>query len=624
MLSRKIQTFYVALALGLLPPALLLSASCGGDDKTDISQPPSSSGGGSTSTSSSSSSSTSGGEGVCLLNNCKSDEHCKGCSEGRTTCKLDENRCVACDPTKPEGQQGCKDGEKCSSWGVCVPKDLSCETDKDGNPTVKCAANADCMACDPMHQVCDTKTGKCQACTDTNTSHCLQSDICLNGKCSPKCPKSCNIDNDCKNCGAPGNKANGCFQHKCSQCSDTWKCELGMECVNGVCVPPCGIPGPVAGTCTNKEDCMYCGDPKAPVKWDCKKPLNANKPEDHGNCMPPAEGCSDLGNKVVVLPPPYSNYTQLCSVDNDCKNIGLQYNVGKAIRDLVGADELNLGFAKVKIHDANVLYPMPYCAVVFEVKDKKCGVCVPCKEDGDCQPIPVDPLFSDLFKGEPLAQIAAAVLIDLLYGDEEAHNLNFWCQPVVAGYGVCIPCGNPLQKCGKSGGGGSGKCPPNAHNVCEKGDKLDPSCGECAKAVCEQDSYCCDTEWDQTCVAEVDKFCSSPCGGGGGGCHSPCQQGDAMKPGCSACVEAVCKADGYCCSGKWDDICVGEAKAEPKCASECAGGCAHSPCSEGAKLPSNCKPGCTDKVCGDDPFCCDTEWDKYCVDGAKKAGTCGC
>jgi len=562
------------------------------------------------------------GNGICLLNNCQEDAHCEGCADGRTTCLVAENRCVACDPTKPKGQQGCKDGEECSPFGLCVPEGITCPTDNDGNPTVVCTKNKDCQACSPMHQVCDTNTGKCQACTDTNTQHCLASDICLDGKCSPKCPQSCDSDNDCSKCGGPGNEAHACFNHKCAECSDTWPCAAGMECTQGVCTPPCGLPGPVAGTCTAEEDCKFCGDPNE--TWKCKTPVND---PTHGNCVPPANGCSDLGSNVVVLPPPYDQYTQSCSNDEDClqAKAGIQYNVGLALRDLIGSEEIDLGFYKIKIQDANVEYKMPICASV-EIADKKCGICVPCKEDADCDPINVDNLLLDLFKGDPLATIAGAVLVDLLWGKNKDHNLNFWCQPVAAGYGACLPCGNPLAPCGKNSGGGSGgSCD---HDVCTEGTALKADCGDCAAKVCAQDSFCCDGQngkWDKLCKDQADQLCGNICSGGNACAHDPCTIGDALLESCNACVKSVCTADPFCCNqqnGSWDNLCKTAAEdtnTHPDCANAC-GGCIHDVCTTGPKLKADCSP-CATEICKGDSFCCDTEWDKLCVDAAKANAT---
>jgi hypothetical protein len=555
--------------------------------------------------------------GTCLPNSCVSDAQCK-CNDGRTKCIVAENRCVQCDPNT---NTGCKDGEKCSSFGLCVPKDLTCPTDKDGTPTITCAANADCKACDPLHQVCDPADKKCKACTNTNTQHCLATDMCLNGKCSPKCPKECSTDNDCGQCGIAPNEAHACHNHKCSQCSKTFGCNKakGEECVNGVCVPPCGVPGPVAGTCTAKEDCQYCGnpDPKAMPKWDCKFPVNDDK---HGICVPPANGCSDLGKNVLVLPAPFDKGTQTCSKDEDCAQAkaGVQLNVGKALRDLIGTDEIDVKIKKIKIQDAFVTYPMPICAKINITETATCGLCVPCKQDADCKPIPVNPLIVELFKGDALATLAGVLLVQTLWGKgEKEPGLNFYCQQIVGGYGACLPCSNPTQACGKSSSGeGSGMCD---HKVTEEGGPLKTTCSDCAKAVCTNDAYCCTTKWDKLCVDEVKQYCV--------GCaHNPCTQGEKLDIGCSPCVAAVCKDDPYCCNTKWDEQCTKEGKDTVKykdCASACGAACAHSECKVGGKLDKACS-SCATAVCGKDPFCCNTEWDTKCVDGAKATQGCGC
>ncbi|MEM9693567.1 MAG: hypothetical protein AAGA56_13545, partial [Myxococcota bacterium] len=218
-------------------------------------------------------------EGICLLNNCSAPEHCVGCLDGRDICLVEESRCVACNPTTGEG---CAEGEECSSFGICVPIGLTCPTDNQGNPQITCTANADCKACSPQHQVCDTETGKCQACIATNTQHCLASDICadldMDGRvesCSAKCPAACDEDNDCSQCINGGVSSTACFDGFCAQCSDTFPCPADQECQNGTCVAVCGIPGGVAGNCTEDEDCQFCGDPNdASDVWFCRTPTN--------------------------------------------------------------------------------------------------------------------------------------------------------------------------------------------------------------------------------------------------------------------------------------------------------------------------------------------------------------
>ncbi len=64
-----------------------------------------------------------------------------------------------------------------------------------------------------------------------------------------------------------------------------------------------------------------------------------------------------------------------------------------------------------------------------------------------------------------------------------------------------------------------------AHDLCERGDKLDASCNSCVAAVCAKDDYCCnggylsyysfDKVWDARCIAEVNQYC------GAGLCSTP-------------------------------------------------------------------------------------------------------
>jgi len=623
----KLRTLLVATATLLAGPIMLTSACGGGDDN-----PGTTTGTGGTGTGTGTGTGGGGGaeQGICLLNNCSEDAHCVGCPDGRDTCLVAENRCVACNPADGTG---CPDGEECSSFGICVPAGLTCPTDNDGNPTVTCTANSDCLACSPMHQVCDTDTGKCQACTETNTQHCLSSDICIDTDndgnaetCSPKCPQTCDADNDCSVCGGPGNEAHACFNHKCAECSDTYPCAAGFECTNGVCVPPCGLPGEVTGLCDVDEDCNFCGETQG--SWTCKVPVNGTS--SHGVCAPPANGCSDLGTNVAVLPPPFDQYTQSCSNDGDCTQAmaGIQYNVGKQIRDLIGSNQIDLGFTQIAIQDANVFYAMPICAKVQITEDIDCGICVPCKEDSDCMPIDVDNLIVDLFAGDPLATIAGALLVDLLWGDNDDHDLNFFCQQVVAGYGACLPCGNPLAPCGQNSGGGSGNGTCD-HQVCEEGGPLDPMCSQCAADVCAADSYCCGDNggtWDSLCVSEADDECNNICTGGSGCAHDPCTAGDKLTANCSQCVTDICNDDPYCCQNSWDSLCVAKGNdttTYPSCANACGGGCSHSPCDQGGALTDGCD-ACTSAVCAADAYCCDTEWDSICVNEAGMEAACSC
>ncbi|MEJ7731970.1 MAG: hypothetical protein WKG00_22515 [Polyangiaceae bacterium] len=85
---------------------------------------------------------------------------------------------------------------------------------------------------------------------------------------------------------------------------------------------------------------------------------------------------------------------------------------------------------------------------------------------------------------------------------------------------------------GAAGTGGSGGAPPAPawsaacvdlavtlcntgcncqHSVCAQGGDLSPGCNPCAAAVCEADSYCCDSNWDGACVNEAISICGIDC-----------------------------------------------------------------------------------------------------------------
>lgn len=510
--------------------------------------------------------------GLCLLNSCNAcppsdpscdpNDFCSGCSHGRGTCLIEgqDGRCVACNPSTG---QGCPSGQECSAFGTCVEQGATCATDATGTPTISCQANKDCAACDPAHQICNPATNKCVQCTATNTSMCPnQTDACIDDKCALMCPDSCTVDNDCTRCETQGGqKAKACYNHHCAECSDTYACPVGLECKQGKCVKPCGLPGSTAGACTDDAHCTGCGAETNP--WKCKFPLNGGV---YGTCSPPATGCSDLGPGVAVLPPPYDKVTNLCSNNQDCSGVGIQYNVGEAIRDLIGGPELDIGIKKIKIQDANINYGMPACASVKLTENISCGVCVPCKQHSDCKKIQLDPLIADLFKGDALATVAGAFLIDLLYGSNKDHSLHFQCLPVAGGYGICIPCANPTKACTGTTSGGSGKCD---HSECTAGGALDTSCNSCTAAVCAADAFCCTTAWDSLCVTKAQQLCPSCSGGSGPSCgHSACATGGALSPLCGACEKAVCDDDPFCCDnvgGSWDSLCVDAAKQTSSC-----------------------------------------------------------
>lgn len=427
-----------------------------------------------------------GGGTICLLSNCDLDRDCADCSGGRHVCAQKEHRCVACGPLA--NGAACAAGQYCTPYGACAPNGLTCPTDPSGVPTKDCATAADCAACDPKHQACDAGGHKCVGCTASDLTNCQSTDACVNDVCVPKCPATCAGDADCSLCGAPGKEAHACNAHKCAQCSPTVPCPNGGTCdEHGACKPPCGVL--LEGrkdACTSDASCAGCEQTEK-----CDLPVNGGA----GTCRVAATGCSDLlGKGILVLPDPYSRFTNLCSTDADCANVQADFDVGGAIRSVTGLSS---------VKDANVPYPMHACASVTIVGGKSCGVCVPCKVDSDCQDIDVTSVVGQAFG--PVGEVATSILLDRAFGPND-HKLHMYCDQLAGNYGVCVPCGNILASCAQGGAlPQTGACD---HDECAEGGALGPQCDACSGEVCGHDSYCCTDAWDQVCIREVDEYCS--------------------------------------------------------------------------------------------------------------------
>jgi hypothetical protein len=105
-----------------------------------------------------------------------------------------------------------------------------------------------------------------------------------------------------------------------------------------------------------------------------------------------------------------------------------------------------------------------------------------------------------------------------------------------------------------------------AHAICATGEALQATCDLCATQLCAQDSYCCSTSWDATCVGEVASICGQSCtptppvgDAGASTCvHPVCATGAALDSTCDPCATTLCGQDPYCCGVTWDATCVGE------------------------------------------------------------------
>lgn len=137
------------------------------------------------------------------------------------------------------------------------------------------------------------------------------------------------------------------------------------------------------------------------------------------------------------------------------------------------------------------------------------------------------------------------------------------CVDAVAAFG-CGDCGGGPPPGGDEGGG----MPPTG-DCCDAHGGLGCVDVGVANCVCNEDPFCCQTAWNDACVAEVDELGCGSCGGamppgddGGGGGGSPCCMPTGV-PGCGDPMIEACICgefeDPFCCLVEWDEVCAAEA-----------------------------------------------------------------
>ncbi|GAB4509594.1 MAG: hypothetical protein Tsb0020_26210 [Haliangiales bacterium] len=155
---------------------------------------------------------------------------------------------------------------------------------------------------------------------------------------------------------------------------------------------------------------------------------------------------------------------------------------------------------------------------------------------------------------------------------------------------------------------GNAQC---AHDLCESGEALDPTCDTCAADVCAVDGFCCDPAggaWDATCVGLAEDLCGLDCSGGptcGDGVCEPGEDCETCPEDCGECPPPPVCGDGVCEPGEDCETC-------PEDCGECGGECVHDLCDEGEPLDPACDQ-CAADVCAADGFCCEVAWDGICV-----------
>lgn len=152
----------------------------------------------------------------------------------------------------------------------------------------------------------------------------------------------------------------------------------------------------------------------------------------------------------------------------------------------------------------------------------------------------------------------------------------------------------------------------------------DPGCLEedITACVCASDPYCCMVAWDQVCVERIGEL-------GCGDCTGPMDVLDCCTvldtPGCAnAEIQAcVCAQDSFCCETQWDELCASEVETFG------CGACFDDlqpvdDCCLPSMLPGCDDPGIAECVCGIDVYCCETIWDGLCVGQVDELGCGAC
>lgn len=161
----------------------------------------------------------------------------------------------------------------------------------------------------------------------------------------------------------------------------------------------------------------------------------------------------------------------------------------------------------------------------------------------------------------------------------------------------------------------------SSSNTCCEGQSFGTTgCSDASieACVCASDSYCCTTSWDGICASEVESLGCGQCPGERP--KSFCES--SRGPGSSEpTVEAgVCAADPFCCTTRWDALCVNQVS------SLGLGTCEDSCCEPQTFGTTGCGDAAIEAcVCASDPYCCATSWDSICANEVDSLGcsTCG-
>ena len=515
-----------------------------------------------------------------------------GCDDGNA-CTLDE-----CEPSS-----GCVysnlDGEYCDDSNDCTEVDICAGGE--------CIGDFPIPGCCPPGEVCEPVCfdGVCEDGEDCNN---CEYDC---GPCPPGCGNgTCEADESCLSCASDCGECEGdcCAPGVTAGCEDTevstCVCDLDPFCCNGIwdascvaiadgacdgCIPETGCGNL---TCEDNESCLTCAtDCGACTCGDGECTLGAG--EDCDNCeadcgvcptfcgdgaCDPDEGCESCSDDCGFCPP-------VCG-DTFCTLVPL----GDFDPETCFDCPEDCGECP------------PYCG------DGSCDLdegCLTCEADcgecgGDCctpngTPGCVDPIITACVCG------AAEYCCNVAW-DDSCANLGI---AECGGDAICEFCGDGL-----------------CDETSEDCQSCQIDCGVCG-AICGDGV--CDTATTELSDPETCSECPQDCG--------ECSTADCCEvqpadgpPGCGDPVvqNCVCNEQGlsFCCSGVWNDVCVGVALSS--CAAPCDAVCGDGVCAGDDENCTTCEADCGECVgfCGDDE--CNGPEGEDCASCQADCGDCAC
>ncbi len=407
------------------------------------------------------------GPASCSTGCCDEDGECRsGLLDA--TCGTAGNACLSC-----SGVEVCQ-------GGTCVA--LGAQNTDGGNPNASCLQS--CTGCCTGGQCLpgneDTACGRGDVC-----EACGSGEQCVDGECVLQGCDGCKAtDGTCDESGADNASACGLHGVACQSCG-------ANSCVGGVCTGCTGCytdlglceAGTTRALCgTGGAVCAACGEHEACTSGVCVQTCKSNG----AACAVGAECCSDTCDGSVCVAPPDGGM---------CKSNGAA------------------------------------CAVASECCSNACtgGVCGTAPPDaGSCGPSSCQGCCSASGACEPGTSAGACGSAGEACA---ACGSGQVCTTGIIG-GVCEGSGGSCSSLGQTCSNGSqcctafcsgGQCAPNPNggvvttcgaviDICAMGGKpSSPGCDPCVAKICEQDGYCCETQWDDECVKQVNGNCDNRC-----------------------------------------------------------------------------------------------------------------